>query len=77
MYSLSLSGMRGLIEEWTGMGDNEDAYAPAVLWMHRRITNDYETSKKATMLFWTDNMLDEHRSGTESGYFVLYHNMKY
>lgn len=51
MYAPSMSGMRGLLEEWTAMGFNADVNEQAVLWLHSWLSAAYKTAKKAMIDF--------------------------
>lgn len=52
MCDLSLSGISGLIEEWTAMGVGADVKGQAILWIPRQLPADYKTDKKAKVYFW-------------------------
>lgn len=62
--------MSGFIDEWFSMG------VTAVLWTHCLLSVDYNTATKTIIDFSADTVLYECRNLSNSGYFVMYHNVE-
>lgn len=71
--SLLIGSGRGAINVWNELGVTADVYGGAISGSSCRLPADSRSSKKATMLFWYDNVRFERRSRSDSGYFIMYH----
>lgn len=56
---------------------NADVHEHAILLVHRRLSDDYNTFNKATIDFREDTVCYERRRLTKRGFFDMYHNVEY
>lgn len=76
VYDISLTGMRGLVGEWTEVGVTADVHQDAMLWTTHQLTHDFRTVKKVIMYLWKDTVKYERRCRSAHGYIIRNHNME-